>query len=402
MTQPPPSPPPAGTVSQLSPPRRTLTATLRSWLLGAALLVLFLVAAVFLTGAFTSRLGPQVVALATLAAVLPLGIVVPTFLWLDRYEAEPRRYLLFAFGWGALIATTVSLVLNTGSLLVLSQVTYDGEALAAVVVAPVVEESLKGLGVLLLLLRRREEFDGILDGIVYAGLCATGFAFAENVLYLGQAFAEQGSEGMVAVFVLRCLLGPFAHPLFTCCTGVGIGLAAMSRSRAAEVLGPFIGFVCAVALHALWNVSAVLGLEGFFNRYLVLQLPIFLLAIAFVLWERRREGRVIGSYLAPYVSAGWLTAPEAQMLSNLRARSAARSWAKNTGGATGRAAMRAFQDNASELALLRRRIETGHAAQDAYAVEWALVERMSAARRQLLALSARTPTGPVVRTGAPG
>ncbi len=43
---------------------------------------------------------------------------------------------------------------------------------------------------MLLFLFRRQNFDGITDGLVLAGITATGFAFTENVLYLGNASAR--------------------------------------------------------------------------------------------------------------------------------------------------------------------------------------------------------------------
>ena len=65
----------------------------------------------------------------------------------------------------------------------------------AVWLAPVTEETLKGLGVLLIYLFRRREFDGIIDGIVYAGLIGAGFAFSENILYLGQRLQRVRQRG---------------------------------------------------------------------------------------------------------------------------------------------------------------------------------------------------------------
>ena len=75
---------------------------------------------------------------------------------------------------------------------------------------------MKGALLFGLLWWRRREFDGVIDGIVYAELVAAGFAFTENILYFGRAFvpgglaSEQG--GVLIVFVLRGLLSPFAHP----------------------------------------------------------------------------------------------------------------------------------------------------------------------------------------------
>ena len=57
----------------------------------------------------------------------------------------------------------------------------------AVYLAPVVEESVRGLAILLILWFQRRELDGVVDGLVYAGLAGAGFA-TENILYLGRAW----------------------------------------------------------------------------------------------------------------------------------------------------------------------------------------------------------------------
>ncbi len=392
------SSPPAGSPSRTPPtpepgkvPPNSLvprplggSAVLRRWILIAAIVVLFLVSGLTLAAALGSALGLQAAGIAVLAALLPLGIVVPTFLWLDRYESEPVRYLAFAVGWGALVATTVSLILNTGSLVVLQSLTQDGQTLAVVVVAPVVEESLKILGVVLIWLVRPHEFDGVVDGIVYAGLVAAGFAFAENVLYFGQAFLEAGGQGLVAVFVARGILGPFAHPMFTCAAGVAIGFATRRRGLVAQIVVPVAGVGVAIALHAGWNMSAVLSLDGFVARYVALQVPIFVAAAVFAVWARRREGQLIERHLAGYAAQGWLTDAEVTMLARLPTRREARRWASGHGGRRAHAAMRAFQDTATELAFLRERMQHGTARRDARVAELEALQALTAYRSVFL------------------
>ena len=103
--------------------------------------------------------------------------------------------------------------------------------------APVTEEATKGAFLVLLLWWRRHELDGVLDGIVYAGMVGIGFAFTENILYLAAAYngtdglGPGGTEALTGTFIVRCLLSPFAHPLFTAFIGIGVGLAVASRSR---------------------------------------------------------------------------------------------------------------------------------------------------------------------------
>ena len=181
---------------------------------------------------------------AVVAAIVPIAIVWPTLAWLDRVEPEPTSSRLHAALWGGLVAVLVAAVANE-SVAALSSTTV-----AAVVSAPLVEEAFKALGVVWAV--RRGEVDGVTDGIVFAGWVALGFAAVEDVLY----FAEAG-EMFPTVFVLRAILTPFAHPLFTFWAGLAIG-RAVSRGRGWWPAALW-GYVLSVALHAAWNGSLALA-----------------------------------------------------------------------------------------------------------------------------------------------
>ncbi|MGL5865792.1 MAG: PrsW family intramembrane metalloprotease [Dermatophilaceae bacterium] len=342
---------------------------LRGWLLTGVGGVGFLLAALVVSSYFGATFGLQTVLLALAASVVPLGIVIPAFLWIDRFESEPTRYLLTSFLWGALVATLVAALFNTSAVAVLETVADPDAAIAttAVLVAPVVEEALKGVAVFFVWWFRRREFDGVTDGMVYAGVCAAGFAFTENIQYLAQAYTDGGQEALTATFVLRGLLSPFAHPMFTMLIGIGVGVAATSRSWAPRTLAPLAGYLLAVLAHALWNLAAVTAGTGLLTVYVLVEVPVFLAFVAFVVWTRRREGLLIGRHLRPYVDAGWFSRSEVSMLASMSRRREARIWARANTGRAGLAAMRAFQDAASELALLRHRMT--HSAADARAAE---------------------------------
>lgn len=322
-------------------------------------------------------------------AAVPVGPVLATVVWLDRHEAEPPHLLAFAFGWGACVASLGALVLNSLSSRLLVRAVGDVTN-TSVFVAPVVEELLKGLGVLLLLLKQRRQFDGIVDGIVYAAFVGVGFAYLENVLYLGRALGEGQPSELVAVFVLRCLVSPFAHPLFTMAVGVGLGVAAGRGSRRLRVLAPVGGFVVAVVLHALWNASASRGATTFFEVYVLLQVPVFAAAVGVALAARAREARLIGRHLQVYVRTGWLSAEEVRMLSSGRGRRQARSAAGVSAGRPGTQAVRDFQETATELAFRRDRIQRG-TSPTTPAEELALLERLSSERTLVLQRLANRP-----------
>ena len=258
--------------------------------------VLLLVSLLILLGIIGNQLEAQVAILATLMALIPLLIIVPTYLWLDRYEAEPVGYLVAAFLWGALIAVVGAFFLNSLGLALLVESHWsDLFETGAVYLAPITEETLKGLGIFLIYLLRRHEFDGIIDGIVYAGMIGAGFAFSENILYLGQAYTEMGNEGLTATFIVRGLMGlrPPSSPRSSASASALPSRpgAVVSRRSPSSVDG------CAVLLHGAWNLAAIAGIEGFLSAYITYQVPIFLAFIGFLVWLRRREGRLIGQYL---------------------------------------------------------------------------------------------------------
>ena len=119
------------------------------------------------------------------------------------------------------------------------------------VVAPVTEEVTKGAFLVLLLWWRRHELDGVLDGIVYAGMVGVGFAYTENILYLAAAYdgtdglGPGGTTALTSTFVVRCLISPFAHPFFTAFIGIGVGLAIASRRTSVRLLAPVVGLALA-------------------------------------------------------------------------------------------------------------------------------------------------------------
>ena len=330
-------------------------------------LVVFAICGLVLLGVVSGSIGVGAVLVGALCALLPVGPVVWAFLWVDRWEPEPPRTLLFAFLWGACVAALTALVINSSAALVLDAVLGQGsgDVLGAAIVAPFVEEGVKGAFVVGLLLFRRREFDGIVDGIVYAGLVAAGFAFTENILYIGRAFAEDGAlvgqnGGVLGVLILRGLLSPFAHPLFTSMTGIGCGLAAISRSAVARVLYVLVGYLLAVTLHALWNGSATFGDGATFTVvYLYIMVPLFLAMILLVLWQRRREQRTVRAELPEFAAAGWIAPSEVELLGTLAGRHRWQAAVRRRSGKAAAKAVTEYQIAVVDLAFLRARMRRG-------------------------------------------
>jgi RsiW-degrading membrane proteinase PrsW (M82 family) len=309
---------------------------------------------------------PGALVIGVLLAALPVGPLIACYVWLDRYEPEPRNLLLLGLGWGAFVATSTALILQ-----IAGEFAFKApESFSAAVVAPLTEEAAKGLFILLLLFYRRNELDGILDGIVYAGMVGIGFAFTENILYLSSAYLGQdgqpgGISGAVGLFVVRGVFSPFAHPLFTSFTGIGIGIAVSSRRPVVRVLAPLLGYALAVTAHASWNGSLSMGGgQGFVLTYVFVMVPGFLLIAGFAIWARRRESRVLAVALADCARRGFLDPAEIPWLVRLPARRVARRHAQTVGGKTARDVMATYQQAAIELGFLHHRFLRGTAPRD--------------------------------------
>jgi RsiW-degrading membrane proteinase PrsW (M82 family) len=288
------------------------------------------------------------------ASLLPLCAVLLAVRVIDRWEPEPKRLLLFAFVWGAVVSISVTLLIQPYFSLAAGPASgLDYRTFAVTVQAPVVEEFAKSLGLLLLLLFARRHFDGPVDGVVFAFTIAGGFAFTENILYFGRAIAESSDPGtdLAVVFFLRGVMSPFAHAIFTGTTGLILGFAARRWSSGLSVVAFAIGLVPAMLLHSGWNSMG----QDFLAQYILVQVPIFLLAVLVIVVLRVAERRLTRQRLKEYAVAGWFTQAEVEMFSTTAGRRAALRWARSIGRG---AQMRALLHAATQLAFTRQRILT--------------------------------------------
>jgi protease PrsW len=234
--------------------------------------------------------------LPTLLPVPSFLVVLGVFLWFDRLEPEPREERVHAVLWGATITIAVAGVVNGVAAAV------GGEVVATVVSAPLVEEAMKGAGILYAV--RRRMVDSVTDGVVYAGWIAAGFALVENVTYFTYAATEGALLGTV---IVRGILSPFAHPLFTIWIGIAIGRAVV-RGRDPRI-GALPGLALAVVLHAAWNATA-LGLTGAPVLLPIVGFIVLFLVTAGVLIGGRLRGRRRFAALVPHVAGRYGLTPD--------------------------------------------------------------------------------------------
>ena len=253
--------------------------------------------------------------LSFLAGLLPMLFFAWIVYWIDRFEKEPKILLGVVFIWGAVIAAGSAFVINT--MVGMGVYLFTGSEAATdlttgALIAPIVEESLKGLAVLLVFLIFRSEFDSILDGIVYAGIVALGFAATENAFYIYRfGYADNGINGLLWMVFVRVIMVGWQHPFYTAFTGIGLAIARMSRYTMIKLAAPLIGWSLAVFAHSLHNTlaSALSGAQG-----LVLGTALdwtgWFFMLLFILWIVSRERRWISDQLQEEVFLGSITAAQ--------------------------------------------------------------------------------------------
>ncbi len=280
--------------------------------------------------------------------------------WLDRYEKEPLALIGVAFFWGVVVAAGGAFVINTifgvGIYALTGSENIADEATGALV-APFVEEGLKGLALVLIFFFFHNEFDSILDGIIYAGITALGFAAAENVLYIYQhGFVDGGGwDGLWQMVFIRDVLVAWQHPFFTAFTGIGLGVARMNKNPLVKIISVVSGYSMAVFAHALHNtLSSILdGLVGLAMGSII-DWTGWLFMFAFIIYMIVREGQILSRQLKGEAASGLISEAQYRTASSSFAQTGARMGALTSGHyrATAR-----FYQVCGELALKKEELE---------------------------------------------
>lgn len=232
--------------------------------------------------------------------------------WLDRYEKEPKLLLGAAFLWGVVIAGGGAFILNTAfgiGIYALTGSEGAAEFGTTSIVAPLIEEGLKGLAVLVVFLLFRKEFDSVLDGVVYAAVTAMGFAALENVLYIYRnGYLQSGWEGLWTLVIIRVILVGWMHPFFTAFTGIGLAIARMSRNVLVKIIAVPTGYAIAVTAHAFHNTFSGLigGVQGFVAGTFVDYLG-YAAMIVFIIWMIAYERNILKRNLRDEVANGLIS-----------------------------------------------------------------------------------------------
>ncbi len=250
--------------------------------------------------------------LALALGFIPMFFYAWLMYWVDRYEKEPKILLGAVFIWGVAVAAGFAFVVN--SVLGVGIYLFTGSDIATELgtgslVAPLVEESIKGIAVLLVYLFFRREFDSVVDGIVYASIVALGFAATENAYYIyAYGYAENGLSGLLGVAFIRVILVGWQHPFYTSFIGIGLAVARLNKNPWVKVGAPFTGWVFAVFTHSLHNTIATLlnNNVGLLAGTLI-DWTGWLAMAAFLLWMLAREQHRLAQLLRSEIRSGVIT-----------------------------------------------------------------------------------------------
>ncbi len=171
---------------------------------------------------------------------------------MSKTNKLPSKYIFISFGLGMVSAFIAiwgefGLMFNNDGYGVIGPTALG--VFSAVVIAPLVEELAKPLG--LYIIQGEEEPDISLQSWVLLGaISGLGFAVLENLLY-ASGLMGYGTDVAFTLLLLRSLLP--LHMIASAITGLGFGLWIKTRNGFYFVICIFI----AMLIHALFNFSAV-------------------------------------------------------------------------------------------------------------------------------------------------
>jgi RsiW-degrading membrane proteinase PrsW (M82 family) len=303
--------------------------------------------------------------IAILGALIPTIVYVAFIWWLDRYEKEPLWLLTLAFLWGAIPAALISASLELA--LDIPILALGGEGLVAnlasvSVNAPVVEETVKGIALLGLVVVFRREFDDVLDGIIYGAMIGFGFAFSENLFaYFLPILSDQGTAAGLTNIFFRGVVFGFNHAFWTGTIGAAVGYARLAQSWGERIAVPVTGWAVAAILHGIHNAGASL-VEQTSCLSLGVSLMVdwggLLLLLAIAILVLRKESQWIERGLVEEVRRGALSAQEFDLLRSARRRTWVRWNAWSRGGQAAYRAVGRYYQCATELAFKKQHLRS--------------------------------------------
>jgi len=271
---------------------------------------------------------------------VPMFFFAAIVYWVDRYEKEPKVLLGATFFWGVVIAAGGAFIINTAfgmGIYIFTGSEGAAEIGTTSIVAPIVEEFLKGLAVAIVFFIFYKEFDSILDGIIYGGIAALGFAATENTLYIYRnGYLEDGWGGLFFLVFIRVIIVGWQHPFYTAFTGIGFAVSRTNKNILIKFIAPLIGFSIAVTTHAFHNTFG--GLIGGFGGLAAGTFVDWIgwtIMLVFIIWMVNHERNLLKTHLWQEVANGLITQAQYQK--------ALSPWNMSTAGLSGKSTARFYQ-----------------------------------------------------------
>ncbi len=271
---------------------------------------------------------------------VPMFLFAAFVYWLDRYEKEPKALLGAAFFWGVVIAAGGAFIINTAfgvGIYIFTGSEGAAEVGTTSVIAPIVEEILKGIAVVIVFLIFRREFDSILDGIIYGGIVGLGFAATENTIYIYRnGYLEGGWNGLFLLVFIRVFLVGWMHAFFTAFTGIGLAVSRVNKNILIKVIAPLAGITMAMTIHAFHNTFGGLvgGLEGLAAGTFIDWIG-WAFMFGFIIWMIAQERNIVKRQLQEEVASG--------LISSAQYQRALSPWTMSSAIFSGRATSRFYQ-----------------------------------------------------------
>ena len=279
-------------------------------LIGAGLFLWLLTLDLF---TFTRCAGAGVATTCAIACVPTTALGLFAVRRLDRNEKEPWRLVLVTALWGAIVSTSVVVWAEAFWDAAFARVLAPGAALDAsnATAAGTLEELAKGTAVVLLYLVMRDEFDNVVDGIVYGAAVGFGFNFMETISYMTHAYVLHGANAAAGQWYGRQVLGLFfGHATYTALIGAGVGIARQLPRSGQRLLVIGAGFVVAIGAHFIWDAwqfpppGSQPTVAWVHLRTLVLQGPFTALVLLLLAIGLEIEGRALTRQLQAEAASG--------------------------------------------------------------------------------------------------
>ena len=219
---------------------------------------------------------------------------------LSFYNAESTLSLFYCFLWGSIVAVVFSITWEVVFTDAVSSHLDDEEMFyfSNIILAPVIEEIFKGLGILILFiiaLNTRKGLRGPLSGLVYGGIIGLGFALTEDISYMMDAVEDGGLFELIGTFFVRVILLGLSHTTYTAVIGLGFGYAIVSDKKINRIIYPLTGLAGAIVLHSMRNLLVTtLNAYGIgFVLAFILNLIVILLFFGLILFFALKERKVV-------------------------------------------------------------------------------------------------------------